>query len=722
MKKTKNYQILIQFKRKVKKMIKKNQILSITLIILLIICGTLNQINLTAPTNPVANSSSEMEAIKTPETSDVSGSYDLGDGNTMDIDAVDNTTTTTFNNNIDGESFPIVSKRNDTSTSTIFNDTLLVTTDREQSLRMENIGNEYFEATISKKNKLDLYAYTWEFHSNATVNDADDSLDSFYANSRNIPSAGFFNISYTKDDADGYDLQVLNGFPGSYSTANLDYDKDANEFKWRDDTFIPYITPVFTINKSGVWQDSSQVIDWTNNDFEQYNYLYIDVVPYPPFSDSIYEINITKEHNITTIHFYAHYANMNTDLYELVFIKSAEDTIVMDYLGFPGINILFHWREHLITLYIPTEYQNIEDYSIITFYLWNMFDLVYIFLAEIANLEIKFLRMVNYCIIGGLQIAMLYYRTDSFDLNYRSVWNLWGFRIIIRFDFLLKIYTAYRIEISYYLWMYIYDVPTLILPNFLKITIIESIYTDSWFYFTIYVSDFIGYPITGATITGIWDGGPIGIVDDNADGTYNFTLSAKFVTSGGNPLWLNLTASKTGYADGELNTEIAVEEPPKQLILNILNSKYTSEWFNITVEVTNCSGGLEIGASLSGTWNGTAIPGSDITDNGDGTFNITLEAILVAPGDPGILLNLTATKTGYFDGNLYTELSIDPKAVEKITPSPPPPVGGGDNDDDNEKEEDNLLLVVGIASVISVIGVGAVISTILIKKRLKLKR
>jgi len=102
----------------------RNRILNIILLNLLIICGAFAQTTLLAPSIQIADNPSdflEENILKTPETSDVSGSYDLGDGNTMDIDAVDNTTTTTLNNNIDGGYITIKSEKNDTSSSTLLN-------------------------------------------------------------------------------------------------------------------------------------------------------------------------------------------------------------------------------------------------------------------------------------------------------------------------------------------------------------------------------------------------------------------------------------------------------------------------------------------------------------------------------------------------------------------------------------------------------------------------
>ena len=64
----------------------KNRISSIILISLLIICGTFAQTTLLSPSVQIADNPSDLsedKILETPETSDISGSYDLGDGNTI---------------------------------------------------------------------------------------------------------------------------------------------------------------------------------------------------------------------------------------------------------------------------------------------------------------------------------------------------------------------------------------------------------------------------------------------------------------------------------------------------------------------------------------------------------------------------------------------------------------------------------------------------------------
>lgn len=88
-------------------------------------------------------------------------------------------------------------------------------------------------------------------------------------------------------------------------------------------------------------------------------------------------------------------------------------------------------------------------------------------------------------------------------------------------------------------------------------------------------------------------------------------------------------------------------------------------------------------------------------------YVLVLDAILVSPGNPGILLSLTAIKSRYSNGDLDTEIVVDPEAVDKA------PVvifddGGGGGGSGRKKAVASdytiPLIIVGI-SVIAAVGV-----------------
>jgi hypothetical protein len=291
-----------------------------------------------------------------------------------------------------------------------------------------------------------------------------------------------------------------------------------------------------------------------------------------------------------------------------VFRKTFQDVITMDWNGFTE---LWQWKQMLISVSFPIwNLEGEKDFFFVEFHLWNINDLVYLVLGAHAKLDIVFYTVWNQIVLEGITYSMSFDVPNYLIFSIGTIFAYWRIGIEIIFDIVQNSYVDYKVEVRYFSWEYVYLVPTLVLPNFLTIIITESTYTDTRFNVTVGVTDFMGYAVSGATITG--------------------------------------------------------------------------------------------------TWNGTTIHPDNITDNYDGTFNITLEAILVTPDDPGIILNLTATKKGYASGILKTEISVDPEAVSKISPSPPPLSSGGDGDGDAQEEPSipvSTLIVIGSLVALAVISV-----------------
>ena len=558
----------------------------LVLITFLLIAGIFAQTNILCPTFTTSRNSSissEQFALKTPKASDVSGHYDYGDGTTMDINAVDNTTTTTLTNTTSGESFTIESKKNDTSTSTLLNNSyvdagLILTSDVENQFQLESFNNtnplNKIDLIIPNKNQMALNATgtlgeSVEFFSNAKLDEENDSLDSFYAQANY--TNGFFNVSYLKDDPDGYDLDIL---PPGLNTS-INYDAVANEYKWIDKTHRAYIpfpgpgwlyffTSEYTINNSGVWRDTTQVIDWTTPDLQTFSFLENQ-------GGDIFQVNITKYYETIVIHYSTFQApgrvGLETYLYQLVFTNTTFGTIMMDYEYSPG-PMRVHWRDKLITIYYPAGDR--PEYAVFTYQLWNIGDLIYNVGFELANLRIMFLKKWNDIIVSGVRFGIVYIESSIYISMETalspmgSIWGsqFWGLKVSYRFDTSLNLFLVYKIEIGYKSWIYTYFVPTLILPNFLTIWILQSIYTNTTFSVTIGVTNIYGDPRPGAMITGTWDGVALqqGVnITPNGDGSFDINITARLVPPGSDPKWLNLTASEIGYTNGTLNTGIAVD-------------------------------------------------------------------------------------------------------------------------------------------------------------------
>ncbi|MFX0134570.1 MAG: NosD domain-containing protein [Candidatus Hodarchaeota archaeon] len=179
--------------------------------------------------------------------------------------------------------------------------------------------------------------------------------------------------------------------------------------------------------------------------------------------------------------------------------------------------------------------------------------------------------------------------------------------------------------------------------------------------------------------------------------------------------------------------------PAPSLCVEIVNQLFSTKEFIITIKVlesfniSEILGKYEINfyfdfhiESIEMWWNETVVPSNNITDLGDGQYNISLTPIFIEPGENPILLNMTISAKHHLDKYFELYLAVDPEAVDKEPKSkqPLPARAGGDGDDDDEGIEDAeldvliiTLLLVGIASAIGI----AAVAIILVKKRMAIK-
>jgi len=142
------------------------------------------------------------------------------------------------------------------------------------------------------------------------------------------------------------------------------------------------------------------------------------------------------------------------------------------------------------------------------------------------------------------------------------------------------------------------------------------------------------------------------------------------------------------------------------LIVRIIAQSFSTTEFVVTINVSSQCVGLEISAfSIQAWWNGNPVPSNDITEVGNGFYNISLTPILVNPGDPPILLNMTVSAEHHQDRYYELELAVDPEAVDK----------GGDDDDD---DDDGIIIDLGL----TVIVIGAILGVVAVAIFLKKKK
>lgn len=120
---------------------------------------------------------------------------------------------------------------------------------------------------------------------------------------------------------------------------------------------------------------------------------------------------------------------------------------------------------------------------------------------------------------------------------------------------------------------------------------------------------------------------------------------------------------------------------PNMMHLSITDQIFTNTTFLFVIEIHDYLGKPLAGANLGGTWNSIGLTAENWTDNGDGTYDINVTAVLVAKGDPGIPLTLTASLMGYADGALNADIAVDPYTVNSKA-------DGDGTVDEPEEEED----------------------------------
>ena len=117
-----------------------------------------------------------------------------------------------------------------------------------------------------------------------------------------------------------------------------------------------------------------------------------------------------------------------------------------------------------------------------------------------------------------------------------------------------------------------------------------------------------------------------------------------------------------------------IKEIVNPILVELVDLSCTEDSFDFTFNVTNEHGTGIDSANILILWDGVDVS-SDIQNLGGGIYFISLDPILVAPGEDPILLTMTVSASGYDDTYLETKVSIDPDTVRKGSPSIGFPVG-----------------------------------------------
>ncbi len=155
---------------------------------------------------------------------------------------------------------------------------------------------------------------------------------------------------------------------------------------------------------------------------------------------------------------------------------------------------------------------------------------------------------------------------------------------------------------------------------------------------------------------------------------------------------------------------------PPCLFIEVIFQSFSTTEFIETINISSQCLGLDISSlSIQIWWNGTNIPSNNITELGNGLYNISLTSILVEPGENPILLNMTITEAHHTDKYFKLELAVDPEAVDKSPAAGTSLSSGSSSDDDDDTEE---VIIPGY-NIYILIGIICIVPIVLIKKRWK---
>ncbi len=540
---------------------KKGKILAIFSIGFLLISAIFAQTMVFTSLIPITNNTSEIEAETTLKTSDVSGSYDWGGADTMDIKAAGINTNTTLNwqgsNPFDFES---EMSPGGTSAKTIINKTLEVETVRDQD------GNSIEYAKLRNSN----------LNINATIGNDTNTVAPFY--DLIVDTSSYSISAFAEEDPTGFDITdfglVVDPIVGT-GLVSLEYDDVTGLHMNAIDSVLQYIDCLIDLDSTGVIFTENSGSGGAGP-FISYYYinssgLYNNTNMAKLADWALQESFVFAAANNGNLSFYFQNDTLvisrefdGNAYYEMTISKTFLGFSV-SFLSFTQHQYSFYWHDDIFTYYYYTG----SGVIFFNYYLGiETTGLKYIFSCENWEIEIKF--FLSYYIIewAGISIEIWTYlaQVQWIILFSFKRWTIkieiWCYNILTNWPF-----------IDYFVWIrffylsmsyiYIYFVPTDNLPNLLSISIIEEVYTEDNFDITFEVKDCWGalVDITWLSdITILWDGTDVSSdVVREGTGTYSISLTAELVPPGSPGKWLNISAQYTGYAPGKLGVAIAVD-------------------------------------------------------------------------------------------------------------------------------------------------------------------
>ena len=253
---------------------------------------------------------------------------------------------------------------------------------------------------------------------------------------------------------------------------------------------------------------------------------------------------------------------------------------------------------------------------------------------------------------------------DSFEQIYiagysRSFGDSWGDNLLLSF---LTDNIAPEIIIHSPIHDEIYDVLS---PQY-NISIIEANLVSTWYTIDGGISNFTVTELLGYIDRDAWFDAPEG------------------------PIYIRFYAKD--YKNLTSYEEIVIiKKITKLLDIDIIDLIFSTKDFNLTFYIYNeTNQGINF-ASIQMWWNETDVS-TDIQNLGNGLYFISLEPIIVAPGEDPILLSMIISAEGYEDKYFETVIAVDPEVIDKKPPDKKAAIPGY-----------NIFFLICVISLISVI-------------------
>ncbi|MFX1495160.1 MAG: extracellular solute-binding protein [Promethearchaeota archaeon] len=189
--------------------------------------------------------------------------------------------------------------------------------------------------------------------------------------------------------------------------------------------------------------------------------------------------------------------------------------------------------------------------------------------------------------------------------------------------------------------------------------IVDEQYTANIFKITFYLSNATGDPINDATFQMWWNETDVSSsVLNYGNGSYSVDLTPISVSSGENPILLNMTISADGFKDKYIERYIAVD---LEIYVDVVDEQYTANIFKITFYLSNATGDPINDATFQMWWNGIDVS-SSVQNHGNGNYSVNLTPITVISGEDPILLNMTITANGFNDKYFEIYIAVEPES------------------------------------------------------------